>query len=182
MRVPARPVVLLGALALVGAALLARPEAGAVAPDDVVGVYKLKLKGDGWVRGTTQPYRAERIGGTATLFVARAPTADGKLHVEIRLESSLTGGVLDLATPATAFVGEAHLVGDSLTLIDTGAPTYVNALTLQFAKEGARLSGHWIAAYPASEAGATASGAGLSFNGRRLGKPGKPNARDASAR
>jgi hypothetical protein len=74
-------------------------------------------------------------------------------------------------------------VEDELTLIDTGAPTYVNAITLQFQKEGSRLSGHWIAAYPAAEAGATASGAGVTFTGRRLGKGGNgPNARPDNAR
>jgi hypothetical protein len=165
----------LAALALVLVATVAAllwhgaPEASAVAPSQVVGVYRLKLKGDGWLRGTTEPYRVERIGGGATLLLA-AGTA-GRLHAEIRLDPEFTGGLLDLATPATAFVGEGYMVGDSLTVIDTGAPTYVNAITLTFLKDGARIVGHWLSAYPPAAADAgPGSAVGIGVSGRKLGK------------
>lgn len=165
----------LAALALVLAAAVAAavgrdaPEASAVAPSQVVGIYKLKLKGDGWLRGSAEPYRVERISGNATLVLA-AGTA-GKVRAEIRLDPSFSGGLLDLATPATAFVGEGHMVGDSLTVIDTGAPTYVNAMTLTFVKDGARCLGHWLSAYPPAAADSgPGSAVGIEISGRKLGK------------
>ncbi len=165
----------LAALALVVvatvAALLGRdaPEAAAVAPSQVLGVYKLKLKGDGWLRGSTAPYRVERVGGNANLLLSAG--TDGRLRVEIRLDPSFSGGLLDLATPATAFVGEGYMAGDSLTVIDTGAPTYVNAITLTFLKDGARLIGHWLSAYPPAAADAgPGSAVGIDVSGRKLGK------------
>lgn len=164
------------------AALVAHeaPDASAVAPSQVVGVYKLKLKGDGWLRGSSEPYRVERIGGNATLILSAG--AAGRLHAEIRLDPSFTGGLLDLATPATAFVGEGYMAGDSLALIDTGAPTYVNAMTLTFLKDGARVLGHWISAYPPAAADAgPGSAVGIEVSGRKLGKrePGAVVARPA---
>ena len=165
------------ALAAVGAALsLPAPrEAAAVAPSQLVGVYKLRLKGEGWLRGTTEPYRAERVGGSALMTVARAVGDDTKIHVEIRLAPQLDGGILDLATPAVAFVGDGILVGDSMAIIDTGAATYVNALTLTFLRDGERVTGHWVASYPATDAAnGAASGVGVAFNGKRQGRGDKP--------
>jgi hypothetical protein len=156
-------------------------DASAVAPSQLVGVYKLRLKGEGWVRGTTEPYRSERVGGSALLTVSRNVADDTKLHVEIRLAPQLDNGVLDLATPGVAFVGDGVLVGDSMAVIDTGGPTYVNALTLTFLRDGDRVIGHWVASYPATDAAnGAASGAGVSFNGRRQGRPDKPAATPAA--
>jgi hypothetical protein len=167
---------LLTAVAALAAAAgtLALPQArdaAAVAPSQVVGLYKLRLKGEGWIRGSVEPYRSSRVGGSAMLTVTR-PTADAtKLHVEIRLAPQLDGGVLDLATPAVAFVGDGVVVGDSMAIIDTGAATYVNALTLTFVKDGERVVGHWVASYPATDAASgAASGVGVSFNGKRQGR------------
>lgn len=163
------------AIAVAAIAWPSARDASAVAPSQLVGVYRLKLKGEGWIRGTTEPYRAERIGGQAMLLVTRDLADDTKLHVEIRLASQLDGGVLDLATPAVAFVGDGILVGDSMAVIDTGAATYVNALTLTFLRDGERVVGHWVASYPATDAAAgAASGAGVSFSGRRQGRNDKP--------
>lgn len=146
-------------------------DAAAVAPSQIVGLYKLRLKGEGWIRGSAEPYRSSRVGGTALLTVTRPSVDATKLHVEIRLAPQLDGGILDLATPAVAFVGDGVLVGDSMAIIDTGAATYVNALTLTFVKDGERVVGHWVASYPATDAAAgAASGVGVSFNGKRQGR------------
>src|SRR5215510_9616415 len=127
-------------------------DASAVAPTQILGVYKLRLKGEGWIRGTTEPYRAERLGGLAMLTVSKSLTDDTKIHVDIHLAPQLENGILDLATPGVAFVGDGVLVGDSMAIIDTGAATYVNALTLTFLRDGERVIGHWIASYPATDA------------------------------
>lgn len=175
---------LLTAIVALGAAAgaLAWPvsqDAAAVAPSQLVGVYKLKLKGEGWIRGSIEPYRASRVGGAAALTVTRSLADDTKIHVEIRLAPELDGGILDLATPAVAFVGDGVLVGDSMAVIDTGAATYVNAMTLTFLKDGERVVGHWVASYPATDAAnGAASGVGVSFTGRRDGRGGKPSATD----
>jgi hypothetical protein len=157
-----------------GTAFVVRPrpdEASAVSPSQVVGGYKLKLKGDGWVRGTSVPYRAERIAGNAVLTLTRASAdpLDRKLKVEIRLDQAFTGGLLDLATPDPAFVGEGFVVGDSMTVIDTGGPTFVNVLTLQFLKDGGRMVGHWVSSYPAADPDSgPASAVGIDFTGRHF--------------
>lgn len=151
-------------------------DAAAVAPSQLVGVYRLKLKGEGWIRGTTAPYQSSRVGGTASMTVTRSLADDTKIHVEIRLAPQLDGGILDLATPAVAFVGDGVLVGDSIAVIDTGAATYVNALTMTFFKDGERVVGHWVASYPATDAAnGAASGVGVSFTGRRPGRGEKPS-------
>ena len=161
------------ATAVLGLAWPGAPDASAVAPAQLVGAYRLKLKGEGWIRGTAEPYRSSRVGGAAMLTVTRNLADDTKLHVEIRLEPQLEGGILDLATPAVAFVGDGILVGDSIAIIDTGAATYVNALTLTFVKDGERVVGHWVASYPATDAASgAASGVGVSFTGRRQGRAG----------
>ena len=95
-------------------------EVKAVPSAEIVGSYRLRMKGDGWMRGTSDPYRAEKIAGGATLLITRVVPDDGRLHVEILLDPALDGSLLDLATPEPAFVGDAALVGDSLTVIDTG--------------------------------------------------------------
>jgi hypothetical protein len=175
---------LLTAIVALGAAAgaLAWPvsqDAAAVAPSQLVGVYKLKLKGEGWIRGSTEPYRASRVGGAAMLTVTRSLADDTKIHVEVRLAPELDGGILDLATPAVAFVGDGVLVGDSMAVIDTGAATYVNAMTLTFLKDGERVIGHWVASYPATDAAnGAASGVGVAFTGRRDGRTGKPSGTD----
>lgn len=152
-------------------ALPSAPQAQAVAPSQVVGTYKVKLKGEGWLRSAEEPYRAERAGGRARLILSRASldAQDPKLRVTIQLDPTLEGGLLDLVTTDPDFQGEGYLVGDSLTVIDTGGATYVNVLTLQFTKEGAKLSGHWISALPATSVNtATAGAAGLLVTGRRV--------------
>jgi hypothetical protein len=144
-------------------------EARAVAPSQIVGAYRIRMKGDGWLRGTSEAYRSERVLGFGTLVLSRNTPDDGKLHVEIQLDDGLTGSLLDLATPEPAFVGDAAVVGDSLAIIDSGGPTYVNALTMTFFRGGGRIVGHWVSSFPAADSvlGA-ASGVGIDFVGRRV--------------
>jgi len=167
----------LAAAALAAGALLLREhEAAAVAPSQIVGVYRIKLKGDGWLRGKSVPYRQERIFGNAVLVVARDSAANDKLTVEIRLDPSFAGGLVDLATPEPAFTGSGFVAGDSLAVIDTGAPTYVNAITLTFLKDGGKVAGHWMSAFPAAEpASGAASGLAIEFAGRRTKQRGFEN-------
>lgn len=159
------------AVAAAGAWYAVRPATPvqAVAPAQVVGVYKIKLKGDGFLRTASDPYRLERISGSALLTVARSAADDTKIVVQIQLDKSLAGGIADLATPKPDFAGEGYIVGDSLTVIDTGGPAYVNALTLAFLKDGDRVAGHWLASFPATDLlKSTSSAVGLDFAGRRL--------------
>jgi hypothetical protein len=169
-----RPVLLcLLALAAVVACLGLRhgPAADAVAPAQVVGVYSVKLKGDGWLRAKAGSHRSERITGSAVLTMVRvdpSSSSDGRIRVEIRLAPAMANGVADLATPEPAFVGEGYVVGDSLTAVDTGLPTYVNALTMSFTKFGARVQGHWFASFPATSTDqGPASAIAVEFSGRR---------------
>lgn len=170
-------VIAAAAAALVLFAARSAPDAQAVAPAQVVGVYKIKLKGDGWWRGTTTAYGAERVNGNALLVFARNQPDDGKLKVSIQLDPALSGGLVDVATPTPDFLGTGMLVGDSMTVIGNGAATYVNAITFTFLKGGARIIGHWVAAFPPSDAAPDSSAAGafgIDFAGRKLSKRGGP--------
>ena len=176
----------LATVAAAAAAWVAVPRsetASAVAPSQVVGIYRIKLRGDAWWSAPLSSYAAERVNGGATLTFTSATSdaADPRLRVEIRLDSGLTDGTLDLVTPNPAFLGEGYVVGDSMTVIDSGGPTYVNALTIQFLKDGERVVGHWLSAYPSTgpNGGGTGAsgGAGIDFNGRR-----KPPARQPLSR
>jgi hypothetical protein len=161
-------------LALAGAAAAAFA-LFAVRQAPVVGTYKIKLKGDGWWRGTTTAYRPDRVGGTALLLLLRSVPDDGKLKVVIQVDAA--GSLADIATPTPDFSGTGVLVGDSMTVIGSGTPTYVNGITLTFLKGGARVLGHWFASFPPSDAAvdsSAAGGVGIDFTGRRLTKRDQP--------
>jgi hypothetical protein len=148
------------------------PEARAVTVSQVIGTYKLKLKGDGWLRGTSTPYRQERFGGGAVLVLSRAQPDDGRVHVEIRNAPELNGGLLDLATLEPDFSGDGRLVGDSsIAIVAAGSSTYVNTLTLTFQKDGAKCSGHWSVVWPADGDSGPAGAFDVSLTGRRLPPP-----------
>jgi hypothetical protein len=158
------------------------PDAQAVAATQVVGTYKIKLKGDGWWRGATTAYRPERVNGTALLLLARSVPDDGKLKVVIQADA--TGSLVDIATPTPDFSGTGVLVGDSITVIGSGQPTYVNGITITFLKGGARVLGHWFASFPPSDAAvdsSAAGGLGIDFTGRRLTKRDEPVTTASSA-
>ena len=151
------------------------PEAQAVAPAQVVGAYKLKLKGDGWWRGTTTAYGVDRVNGSALLILTRSVPDDGQLKVVIQVETA--GGLVDVATPTPDFSGTGRIVGDSMTVVGSGTATYVNAITLTFLKGGARVLGHWMASFPPSDVApdsSAAGGFGVDFTGRKLAKRGGP--------
>ena len=162
--------VALGAAAVV-VSTHAAPEAGAVAPADVVGVWRVKLSGDGWLRTNAGDRQREAIRGPAYLALSLVnPEAnDRRLRVEVRLPPTMEGSLLDAATPEPAFLAEGYLVGDSMAVIDSGQPNFVNTLTLRFLKDGARVAGWWVAAFPPTSADSgAASAVGLAFAGRRL--------------
>jgi hypothetical protein len=168
----------LAAAALAAFALAAvrqAPEAQAVAATQIVATYKIKLKGDGWWRGSATAYRPERVNGTGLLVLARSVPDDGK--VKVLIQADATGGLVDIATPTPDFSGSGVLVGDSLTVIGSGTATYVNAITLTFLKGGSRVLGHWFASFPPSDVAADSSdagGVGMTFTGRRLNKRDDP--------
>jgi hypothetical protein len=159
-------------------AAVSSPNASAVAQASLVGAYRLKLKGDGWWRGASSPYRIGRVSGNAVLVFTKSDPDDGKLHAAIQLDPKLADTLVDLATPnPAAFVGSGYVVGDSLTMVDTGSTidpagtTYLNALTITFLKDGAKLTGHWLTSFPASSPDSgPASAIGIDFTGRRLSR------------
>ena len=157
------------AVAAAAAAWLGPYDAGAVVPAQVTGAYRLKMKGDGWIRTKTAPYRMERLSGNAALLLARDTTDAAKVKVEIRLDPTLDNGLIDLATGEPAFTGSGYIVGDSLAIIDTATPTFSNALTLTFLKDGGKIAGNWMAVFPATDpASSAASAFAIEFEGKKL--------------
>jgi hypothetical protein len=164
------------AAAVASGAAVSTPDASAVPQSSLIGAYRLKLKGDGWWRGTSSPYRVGRISGGAVLVFTKSDPDDGMIHAAIQLDSKLTETLVDLATPdPAAFVGSGYVVGDSLTMLDTGSTidragtTYLNAMTILFLKDGAKLTGHWLTSFPAASPDAgPASAIGVDFTGKRL--------------
>lgn len=159
-------------------------DADAVAAADVQGVYLLKLKGDGWVKGPSVNggrFRASGLRGQAYLLVGlvNADDNDGQVTVEVRLAQTLEGSVLDQATGSPDFVGRGYLVGDTLAVIDSGASIFVNALTLRFTKGGRVVAGNWMVAKPATALdgrdGSFAAAATVALKGKLVRvKPGRP--------
>ena len=136
------------AAAVAAGAAISTPDAAAVPQSSLVGAYRLKLKGDGWWRGASSPYRVGRINGGAILVFTKSDPDDGMIHAAIQLDSKLTGTLVDLATPdPAAFVGSGYVVGDSLTMLDTGSTidragtTYLNAMTILFLKRSSPVLG-----------------------------------------
>jgi hypothetical protein len=163
-----------GALAV--AVATPAPDAQAVVSAQVVGTYKLKLRGDGWWRGASTPYSLSRVNGWAYLVLTRSIPDDGKLKVAIQVDSATS--LVGVATPTPDFSGTGILVGDSMTVIGSGAPTYVNAIQITFLKGGAKVAGHWMAAFPPSDVvpdGNAAGGFAASFTGRRANKNTSPS-------
>ncbi|MCE9638142.1 MAG: hypothetical protein K8T90_20765 [Planctomycetes bacterium] len=160
MRRPGRMALaaLLGAVVAVAA--LPSPQADAVPSGGVLGTWKLKLKIDGFgARASAQGAGAatvdsQRAVGDAVLVIRPrdAQVNDGIVTIEVALDAATAQTVLGRATPGTpAFRGTAAILGDSLAVIDSGQPNYVNAITLRFAPGGRKLAGSWIAVFPASE-------------------------------
>ncbi len=148
------------------------PEAQAIGAGDVVGVFRLKLKGSGFDRNADNGRVDQRnVRGNATLVISRAnAAADPRLvRVEIRLDKNLNSSVIARATPTPALGGIGILVEDSLTVIGAGQANFVNAVTLRFAKQGRRVEGWWLGSFPGTDVDAGfVAGFGASFKGKRL--------------
>ncbi len=161
----------------VSAAFVVSPEtADAVDTTRVLGRYRLKLKGDGFDReAASLSYRNKKLRGNATLTLVRPESAVSAREVIVRivLDRRLDGSVLDRATPDPAFLGKGLLIEDSLTVIGTGSANFVNAVTLRFKNKGRKLSGWWLASFPAAAVdGGFAGGVGVQIAGRlQLAQP-----------
>lgn len=152
----------------------AQSVAHAVATGQVIGTWQLKLTGDAWVR--SGEYRSEklRIEGLLVLRNHPSDTNTGLVDVEVMLDIP-KDGVLAPALSNPVFQGTARIVGDSMAVIATGVPNYVNALNVQFDPTGRKLAGMWMNVFPSSETSPQADGfaTGVSFTlkGRQLRRP-----------
>ena len=152
---------LLAAGAAVAAGLLLAGPADdveALTSGQVLGTWNLKLKGDGWAGragAADQPLvDVSRVSGTGVLVVRpRDPDVnDGLLTFEVVLDKATAKSLLGPATSGTpAFSASAALIGDSIGLIDAGQPNFVNAMTLRFDRKARKVTGAWMAVYPASD-------------------------------
>ena len=176
----------LASAAVVGAAavvpVLDAPEAAALNAGQVLGRYAVKLKGDGFGgrRTGAKPAAAgvdvttEHILGGAQIEIAARDAAvnDGLVTVRIVLDADAAKGLLGAATPgAPAFEGTAAMIGDSIAVIDSGQPNYVNALVLRFDRQAKKVQGTWMAVFPSAEPGLEtqrfAAGVTVAVTGRR---------------
>lgn len=134
--------------------LSAPPTADALVPAQVVGRYRLKLKGIGALRADAD-YDEGKIRENAELVLTHTggDANSALLDVEVHLVGARRNSLLERGTPeAPQFRASGMLVGNSLSLIDTGSAGFVNALTLQFLRNGKKVSGGWITALPATAA------------------------------
>lgn len=150
-----RTALLLLVIVLVAAAALltptGTPSAEALVPSEVVGEYRLKLKGEGGLRSDTD-YDEAKVREKALLVLSHADDDPGsdELDVEIRLVSPRKNSLLERGTPESPqFRARGVLVGNSMALIDTGTSGFANVLTLRFLKGGKKVAGGWISALPA---------------------------------
>lgn len=175
------------AVAIVGASSVvpvAAPPVSAASAAPVLGRYTVKLKGDGWaarrIAGSSLPsgirYESARVSGSAQIDISPrdAQVNDGLVTVRILLDANAAAGLLGPATPGSpAFEATAAVIGDSISLIDSGQPGYVNTLTLRF-DGGKRVTGTWTANFPALEQNLAtqsfATGVTATLAGRRVSK------------
>lgn len=175
-----RPLVLaaaLCALLLAGAALVFVPGSrpvSALSTADVTGVYVLRLTGDAWARvdatGDNPKGSAQRVkGGAFLILTSDSERNDGVVKVELRLDRKLEGSVLDRVTGSPDFVAEGVIIGDRLTLIDSGSSIFVSAMDVRFEREGRKIAGSWLVSWPAAAADATfVGGARIDLKGKRF--------------
>ncbi len=179
MRLWRYPLLFALGFAAVAATHFVRPPqpAEALAASEVVGIYQLRLRGDGWSRrADTSQYKRGRVRGAAEMRILRTNDTvnDGSFDVEIRLQGRLKDSLFSVVTPSPAFQGTGVLVGDTLAVIATGAPNFINAVNLRFVRRGRRVIGFWMTNFPAgTERLAFAGAAGVTFVGvRRRGQVG----------
>jgi hypothetical protein len=143
------------------------PDAAAVAPGQVVGIYKVRLVGDGWQSVNGVP-SSQRLRADAYITIARADGQGGNLlHATI----TVGNGAASLLPSGKAFDATASLSGDALGLVSTGAPAGVSAANLRFELGGKRVSGTWLLVIPAgtpeAEMAGTAGGFSLVVKGKQ---------------
>ena len=167
-----------------GAAFLlpgSAPDAEALTAADLVGIWTLRLGGDGWQRDDGGVLQS-RIRGKAYLVVEHAdPDRNtGRVNLLITLDADAQASLLGAAVPdpamAPAFKATAAVIGNSISAISTGQADYVNALNLRFDADGKRAGGAWFLAFPAADAtdSATfATGLVVTVRGKRV-RTGKP--------
>jgi hypothetical protein len=183
------------ALAVVGAALgaalatsVAAPAAVEAVPSgDVVGRYRIVLKGEGFGARPSPKDDGVKVvagkvsgGGTLEVEARDADVNDGIVTVRITLDPATAQTLLGPAVGNPPFTATAALVGDSIALIDAGQPNYVNAVVLRFHNGGRKVSGSWMAAFPAQAADlgeqGFATGVTVLLTGRRIARDGPGNA------
>ena len=158
-----------------GAASL--PQAEALTAGDLVGAYVVKFKGDGWASrssakaGAPTGYQNARIAGTGRIeIVARdASVNDDLVTVRVLLDAPTKAGMLGAATSGTpALEATAAVVGNSISLVGSGQPNYVNAMVLRFDGAGRKVNGNWMAVFPALAADPKfATGVSVTVTGKR---------------
>lgn len=162
----------LGFGAGLGAAVAPEQPARAVSAAQVVGVYQLRIRGEGFHRSLDGKNSVGRVRAIGEMRIIDTDTEanDGEFEVEIRLHPKFDGTLFDKLTPSPAFRGRGVLVGDNLTVIGTSVPNFVNALVMRFQRKGRKVVGTWLASYPATVDAVTpfAGGAGVSFVGKRV--------------
>jgi hypothetical protein len=188
MRRSLLPTALAAALGAGAATLAAPPEAEAISAGEVVGTWDLKLVIDGWETrdGETSD---QRLRGDGTLVLRRndADVNDGKLEVVITLDKKTDNSVLGDATPADAFKAVGTLQDSSLAAIAVGQSGFVNALNLRFDPDGKKLTGMWLAVFPAgtpesAAANGFAAGVGVKVVGRHVKSRESPRPQTARSR
>lgn len=152
------------------------PEAAALTASDVVGVWKLRLGGDGWQRSAGETDES-RVRGTAQLIVESTDVDrnTGVVQLQVVLDPETEVTLLGKAVPpkgtAPAFLAKAAVIGNSVSAIYTGRADYVNAMNLRFDPDGKHVTGSWFLAFPAADASdsaAFATGMTLSVKGKRV--------------
>lgn len=149
------------------------PEVEALAPADVLGVYVVRLRGNGFTGNSEADVsRTERVRGRVRLTLSRLEDESNTRGLEVRIDlpPALEGTLIDKATPTPAFRGTGVLVGDSLTAIATGRSDFVNAVTMRFTRRGRIVSGWWLTSLADGAAVQSnfVTGVGSTFRGRRV--------------
>lgn len=161
------------------------PQAEALTTGDVVGVYNVKFKGDGWAArvpsqsalrkaGAADGIESGRFTGGGRIEIAARDVSvnDGIVTVRVLLDKATQSSLLGGATSGSpAFEATAAVIGNSISLISSGQPNYVNAMVLRFDAARRKVNGNWMAVFPATETSLAtqkfATGVSVTVAGRR---------------
>jgi hypothetical protein len=133
---------------------LSLPDAAAVAPGQVVGVYRVRLTGEAW-QSLEGVAGAQRLRADGFLTVERAGGAGSDL---LRATITVGSGAASLLPGGDAFQATGTLAGDALGLIASGSPAGVSAANLRFEQNGRRVAGTWLLVIPAGTAESAIAG------------------------